>query len=330
MNGITRHDWKAERLKSVGASEAAAVMGMSPFATAYDVWLAKTQGVEVQDNVRMRLGRALEPEIVQMLIEHTGLPLQPCGQTLLRRVGFRFMHATPDCATADFGVVGDAKLVGGRMAHTWTLRDENELGYEAPDHYVIQVYAQMFVGGSREGYLAAAIDNAEFKAVRIERPDADTIYDMAEMLRQFWFDHVLTGVPPGKEWIREDMKAQYAKVRYERERLESLVLDGVQADAAKSYANQALTLAEQIKVLEKQKEVAETSLKLLMGDAAALKARKGAEEVVLATWKSQRGQAPWKDIATRLAEWTGTPLALVEAAAKEAQKHTRVMRVKGD
>ena len=58
------------RNKGVGGSELAAVLGLSPYETPYDVWLRKTgQSDPIEDNQYMKRGRILEPIIADGLVD---------------------------------------------------------------------------------------------------------------------------------------------------------------------------------------------------------------------------------------------------------------------
>ena len=53
--------WLAHRRGLRNASESAAVLGISPWCTPYQLWLLKTGRAEPNVNVAMRRGTALEP-----------------------------------------------------------------------------------------------------------------------------------------------------------------------------------------------------------------------------------------------------------------------------
>lgn len=344
-------NWNDERRNSVGASEVAAVVGMSKYRTAFDVWQTLVDGIEVEDNDDMKAGRVMEPHVVWALSQATGENFRPCGQTLYRRPDLPFMHATPDAATPGFATLGEVKMTSHYMDYAW--KDNGELGYPAPDYYVVQVFAQIIVSDVNTGRLGAFFADAkmakrfaahyasmtatpgtceplvrpeEITHVRIERPSQSVITDIVEMVKQFWFDHVVTKVPPGPEWIQnKDLLADYAKKRYERERQAALLLNGVEAEGAMALARKVAAAREKERIAKAERDAAETDLKLLIGDHVSLYAN----DASLATWKTQGGQCDWKKVALNLADWTGTPRALVEEAAKETQSKSRVLRVKG-
>ena len=58
----------AERAKGIGSSDAAAVMGLSPFLTPYELWMQKTGRSEgFAGNEATKRGDILEPAILEMV-----------------------------------------------------------------------------------------------------------------------------------------------------------------------------------------------------------------------------------------------------------------------
>ena len=71
--GMAREAWLEARRGSLGGSDAAAVLGVNPYASPYSLWAEKTGRVpEKPDNEAMRLGRDLEDYVVRRWQEKTG------------------------------------------------------------------------------------------------------------------------------------------------------------------------------------------------------------------------------------------------------------------
>ena len=70
-------EWLAYRRTMRNASESAAVLGLSPWSTPYQLWLAKTGRSEVKVTAPMRRGTELEPAARLAYEEQTGLVMQP-------------------------------------------------------------------------------------------------------------------------------------------------------------------------------------------------------------------------------------------------------------
>lgn len=59
--GMSREDWLRQRRKSIGGSDAAAIVGLSVWASPYSLWAEKTGKLpDKADNEAMRQGRDLE------------------------------------------------------------------------------------------------------------------------------------------------------------------------------------------------------------------------------------------------------------------------------
>src|SRR5512139_912790 len=69
-----REEWLKERSNGIGGSDAAPICGLSPWKSAYQVWLEKRGEADgpQQDNEPMFWGRTLEPVIRQRYADVTG------------------------------------------------------------------------------------------------------------------------------------------------------------------------------------------------------------------------------------------------------------------
>ena len=68
--GMTRQDWLAERRHSLGGSDMGAVLGLSRWRSPYTVWADKMGLLpDQEDSEAMRIGRDLEPYVLQRFCE---------------------------------------------------------------------------------------------------------------------------------------------------------------------------------------------------------------------------------------------------------------------
>jgi len=70
-------EWLAYRLAKRNASESAAVMGLSPWQTQYQLWLSKTGRSTTKVTAAMQRGTDLEPVARSAYEDQTGLVMQP-------------------------------------------------------------------------------------------------------------------------------------------------------------------------------------------------------------------------------------------------------------
>lgn len=100
---LTRAAWLAERLKGIGASEAAAVLGVHPYRSALDVYAEKrgvAPAVDDEGNDAMEAGNRLEPVLARWYADRTGLKVIDPGARAIAWIdgspNGRPIFATPD------------------------------------------------------------------------------------------------------------------------------------------------------------------------------------------------------------------------------------------
>lgn len=93
---LTHEEWLEERRKSIGGSDAAALVGMNPYVTPYMLWADKTGRLPPkEDNEAMRQGRDLEAYVAQRFCESSGKKVHVHSQ-MLRNPEYPFAHANID------------------------------------------------------------------------------------------------------------------------------------------------------------------------------------------------------------------------------------------
>ncbi len=237
---------------NLGASEVAAVLGMSPWATPFDIWARKTGRMGEQEETRvMRLGNLLEPVVLTLAEDELG-PLDRQPQTLLIPNSPIVCHL--DAKVASSGIPVEAKTAGVEcpIVGNWGEDGTDDI----PDYYWVQL--AMYVKASQKdlGYLAAYLGGRGFRMyvcpARHELAD-QIVNDVGE-----WWDRHIIGdrqpenSAPSEETMRRmkrqpvtvDLAAEaiqladdYAKVRQHRldaERQEKAIqatLAGMMGDA---------------------------------------------------------------------------------------------------
>lgn len=132
--------WLDERRKGVGGSDIAAIMGLSPWKTAYQVYREKRKEVESwQGNEATEWGKRMEPAIRQWYSDTTGRPVR-LPEKIITHSRYPFMLASLDGFTDDKRVV---EIKTARSGKGW-----GEPGSaEVPDYYLLQVQHYMVVTG---------------------------------------------------------------------------------------------------------------------------------------------------------------------------------------
>lgn len=186
----SREDWLSKRRETVGASEAATVLGIvEAYGSPYELYLSKRGEIDVDDTVegdRREWGLRLEPAICQAYQDHYGVQvMRPPPYTMEVSTRWPWMSCTPDAF-----VVGDhhlqIKCVDAFQKRQWDG--------EPPLHYQVQVQAEMAVLNREAAYLVVLFGGNTLQRFPVERND-DFIAAMVERCRVF-MEGVKSGVPP--------------------------------------------------------------------------------------------------------------------------------------
>lgn len=206
-----------DRKTFLGGSDAAAVMGLSPWHTPVDLWRLKTGRAQprAMSPGRMRQlerGKRLEPVVLEMVLDK--LREQGVDVELVAR-NQRYQDAEHDFLSVEIDfelrltgtvtigeerhylqgelVNGDAKTVTGFARKKWGEEDTEEV----PVEYAAQFMMGLDVApGCRRLCLVAALIGLDDVAIYWIKRDDDTIAGMRQQLVSFWRDHVLADVPP--------------------------------------------------------------------------------------------------------------------------------------
>jgi putative phage-type endonuclease len=137
-------EWRAHRLAHRNASETAAVLGLSPWATPYQLWLQRTGRAEQAINAAMARGTELEAAARDAYEALTGLVMQP-----LVMIDGEY-SASLDGITFDGAVALEIKCpMRGRASLLWQAVAQGE----PPLHYYWQVQHQLMVSGAQLAHL---------------------------------------------------------------------------------------------------------------------------------------------------------------------------------
>lgn len=309
----------------LGGSDAAAVMGLSPWATPVELWEQKTgRKIKAEPDAaamrRFERGHRLEPFIRDMAIEKLrslGLVVElldsnkrytdPEHQFLSCEIDFELKLS----GSIEIGgnvhlfdgehINCDAKSVTGFARKKWGEVDTEDV----PIEYAAQFMHGLMVTG-RKYCLVAALRSFDDVDVFWTIRDDETIAGMRPKLVSFWLDHVLSDVPPDP-MVFDDIKALFP------------VDNGDPIEATQDVAmkvGRMLDIKEQIKRLEEQEEALQFDVADFISPHSILTF--GGKEI--ASWKAQQSsrldQKALKD-------------SMPEIAAKfTVTTTTRVMRLK--
>lgn len=189
----------------IGASEVAALFGLSPYMSAYDVWAIKTGRVEgFQESGRMRVGTAFEPGILDLAERHLG--------TLVRDVPTIHMPelhlgANLDARIPDSSPV-EAKLVSPHMADGWGEPRTDQI----PDAYLLQAQTQLICTAQDLCYIAAYVEGEDdVRLYKVPRNEC-LAKRIMEFVPEWWERHVVRDTPPEGSLPSETIIRQIRRV----------------------------------------------------------------------------------------------------------------------
>lgn len=264
---MTRSEWVESRKSGIGGSDAAAIVGLSPYSTPYTVWADKTGRIPpVEDNEAMRQGRDLEEYVAYRFCEETG---KRCRRknAILKNTDYPFAHAN-----VDRWVVSEN--AGLECKTTTTLSLKKFKNGEFPDTYYCQCMHYMAVTGADRWYLAVLVLGREFMVYTIER-DEEEIAALMDQESVFWGYVERDEEPPvdGLDPTGKAIGVIYADVQ------DDGVVDlmGMESNI-RSYQDIKAT----IKGLEKQLKQQEQEIKVALGESP-----KGIVGGFTVNWKPQ-------------------------------------------
>jgi putative phage-type endonuclease len=186
-----------ERRTGVGGSDAATVLGINPFTTAYELYLDKLGEAPPEDKDFLKearyWGSVLEQPVCDRYAEETGFKIQKANQ-LIRSKEHPFM-----LANIDRKVVGEDRRIGfeaktAARADGWGDSGSNEI----PPYIMCQVQHYLAVTGYDCWDLAVLIGNRDYRSFRIN-PIQNIIDQLIEAEEEFW-DRVTNKVAPEPDW----------------------------------------------------------------------------------------------------------------------------------
>ncbi len=233
----TREEWLKARNDGIGGSEAAAVMGVSPFESALSLFSRK-HGLmpEIQDNERMYWGRHLEEAIAADYMDRTGRVLtDPGPYTIYRHETFPHMFCTPDR-------IIEANPPGILQIKTARPGAKTEYMEQFPVHHQVQLQHEMICCGVSWGAFAVFFGDYEHLYF-----DVDLHGRFAQVLiaqeQKFW-SKVKMGVPPIADDSYASRMALQALYKEDEEETKALAGDLINAHMSLEEAKQEKTEAE--------------------------------------------------------------------------------------
>lgn len=197
----TLEDWKRLRGSYIGGSDAASILGLSPYRTIGETWLAKVRaqealeaGEEASDpDIETRFtrwGRRWEGIVLDEYQDVTGFDVERTGLTLYRHPELPFIGGTLDAQALT--PAGDKRIVEAKTTDAWVQWRDQVWGPSGsdivPDWYLVQLVVYLIVR-RHEGYamgdFAVLIGGNDHRIFHIEY-DNDLADIVVDALTKFW------------------------------------------------------------------------------------------------------------------------------------------------
>jgi putative phage-type endonuclease len=261
----TREEWLTARRSGIGGSDAAAVLGVSPWKSRFSLWAEKT-GLAVEspeETEAMEWGKRLEGVIGEKYAEVTGRAVARADQGIVRiHPLMPFM-----LGTVDFDVIDPKRGPGILEVKTLGPFRADEWSNEPPIHYAVQLQHYLAVTGAQWGSFAALIGGQRFVWCDVDR-NPGFIEALEAECAEFW-ESVVKGNAPtvdGSDSTTEALKRLYPK---DTGRVVELPTE------AEEWWTEAQRCKDEIKRLETAKKESENRLKAAIGDASEAFVRGG-------------------------------------------------------
>lgn len=185
-----RKAWHEIRRTTVGSSEIAAVVGLHPYLTEFELWAEKTGKVPMNDeNDHMWLGTRMEPIVGELFARRTRMKVEAANQ-LVGNDDFPGCTASPDFYVywESLKRILEAKTTGHYAARSWREG--------APVQHVIQLNWQLAICEMMGGWVAVLPAGNPKNFVYEEVDFSPPLFNLCFERAQEFLELVRRDIPP--------------------------------------------------------------------------------------------------------------------------------------
>lgn len=252
-----RSVWLEQRTKGIGGSDAAVIIGASPYKSPYRLYLEKRGELLAteEETESMRWGTLLEETIAREYAARTERKIQRCQMQWSKEHPFMY-------ANIDRKIVGDPRGLGVLEIKSFSEYNRAKSDDASLDHVRYQAQHYMVVMGTQYRWASVSIlfGGNKMRWFDFDRDDVIIRY-LVQLESEFW-QRVQDGNPP--PLMGHPDESDTVKGQYPSDNGEAVFLP----DTALGYVHHLLDVREQIKCLEADKDADETQLKTYLGEAA--------------------------------------------------------------
>lgn len=253
--------WLSLRLQDVTSTEVAALFGVSPYLTKFELWHRKRDQVDVGfvETDRVKWGARLEASIAKGIADDKGWAIRQKTE-YIRDASLR-AGASFDYEVEDTKRILEIKNVDYLMfKQGWLVGDDGEV--EAAPHIELQLQQQMMLAETDGAYIGVLVGGNDAKVLEREA-DKEIQGAIKDEIARFW-ESVQKDVPPAPDFAKDAefirrlyQSAEAGKVVSANERVTGLAL---------AYRE----LGERIKEMEAKRSECRAEILTMMGDASKM------------------------------------------------------------
>lgn len=257
--------WREARRRYITATDSAAILRCSPWATPLTVWASKRGIQAVSDSPAMAWGRRLEAVVADAAAEELGLAVQTPPR-LLASARYPWLAASLDrWILGQVGPPEPVEIKTSSETDGWGPTGSTQI----PPHYYIQVQHQMIVVGAAQAHLVALLRGSDLRHYII-RGDDETQTAIIEATRAFAL-LVQSGQQPSPDWTHPSTPSLIRRLHPPHPGHVDL------PRAADELARRLAEIKERVAELTAQRESLEAQLIAMLGGAEMGRTPEGIE-----------------------------------------------------
>ena len=250
-------EWLNLRLNDITSTKVAALFGLSPYMTKFELWhrIKNNLVVDFKENKRMKWGTKLEASIAECIAEEQGWDIRPFKEYItddVLKIGSSFDFRILDKEKGD-GCLEIKNVDGLIYRDNWT--DE-----EPPLHIEIQVQHQLLVSGLKYAYIGVLVGGNDEKLIYRER-DEIVIQAILDEVKKFW-KSIEDNEPPDPDFNSD---AIFLKELYQHAE-PGTIFDAHGNDRINELVHKYKEASDKEKEAKKTKESCKSELLTIIGD----------------------------------------------------------------
>lgn len=263
-----KQEWLEERAKDITSTEIAALFGISPYLTEYELWHRKKNNliVEIEENERMKWGTRLQDAIAAGVAEEQGWNIRRMNEYMRLEImglgsSFDFSiepnHDEP-INVGELGLLEIKNVDGLQFKQGWIVDGDN---VEAPPHIELQVQHQLLVSGRQYAYIGALIGGNNL--ILIKREASKKVHDaICHKTALFWLS-IKGNIQPDPNF-QTDSSFIASLYNYSEP---GKVVDVAENEQIVKMAGEYKEAGDKIKVLDNMRDEIKAKILTVIGDA---------------------------------------------------------------